>query len=304
MYNIGTLYLTFWFNFCNMGIFNFILPQLFAENITFFFNNYLLISEYLLFNTLIYYFLWSTNRFLSTNPHANEIYQCHVVQNLLIIFFIGYFITNLIKQNYGILYGLHFFLIISMPQFLSGLTDIVIYRIYHYFHFNHYSKKDFPNFSIEIVKQTINCNICFLDKPQYVKLPCQHNFCEHCILKWFNYSYYNKHDVSCPFCRRIFEAKPEDEPADEQLWQGINLTEMFSDYSNEDVTSIFVKIVSGCFLCLMISAYIDYLNLNVLIFHRLFILQLISQLLLMVNTQNRNYILFVYFIPFIGLIFE
>ena len=304
MYNIGTLYLTFWFNFCNFGLLNFLLPQLFEGNITFFFNNYLLIAEYLFLNTIIYYFLWSTNKFISSNSDEDDLYQCHVVQNLLIIFFISYFITNLIKQNYGILYGLHFFLIISIPQFLSGLIDVTIYGVYHYFHLNHYNKKDFPTFGIESVKQSINCNICFLDKPQYAKLPCQHNFCEQCILKWFNYSYYNRQDISCPFCRKVFEEKHEDKPTEDIEWQGINLSEMFSDYTNEEVNYFFIKVVSGTMLCLLILVYIDYFDLNWKIFDKLFILQFISQILLLLNYDNRQYILFVYFIPFIGLIFE
>lgn len=51
---------------------------------------------------------------------------------------------------------------------------------------------------LEVIKENIECPICFEDKNSYIKINCNHKFCKSCLKKWGT-----EQSSTCPTCRQL-----------------------------------------------------------------------------------------------------
>lgn len=69
------------------------------------------------------------------------------------------------------------------------------------------TKKEFLANSLEPVEHE-DCSICYEPMTEPVRLPCKHEFCKECIIKWLNGRDVDK----CPTCRQRLFVRPNEGP--------------------------------------------------------------------------------------------
>ena len=69
---------------------------------------------------------------------------------------------------------------------------------------NHVEEKEEPENDKSLSQSDVNCGVCYELLILPTTLRCGHNFCRHCLAKW----YFASKKTECPICRQVYQEKP------------------------------------------------------------------------------------------------
>jgi len=69
---------------------------------------------------------------------------------------------------------------------------------------NRAEEKEEPKNDKSLSQSDVNCGVCYELLILPTTLRCGHNFCRHCLAKW----YFASKKTECPICRQVYQEKP------------------------------------------------------------------------------------------------